>query len=199
MVVLDCDDEEAAAWVEAHCPPSPMLVTTPGDGLHAYFRENPDLPLGPMVDVLGLQLDVRAGVSYAVAPEAWSREHRRRWRFAAGPVPPAELPMLPAEPFHGLIRAPPPPPSRIVAPDTGDHARLIRRAAAYLDTIEGAVSGCRGHDKTLYAACALVQKFGLSIEEAWPLFLQYNLRCEPPWDERSLMRKLQEAVRLGLR
>ena len=40
----------------------------------------------------------------------------------------------------------------------------------------------------------LVWGFGLSPEEAMPLMLEYNQRCEPPWTERDLWHKLRSAV-----
>src|SRR5690606_18014370 len=94
VVVLDCDDEASAEWVVRSCPDTPMLVETPRGGVHAYYRENPELPIGPRQKVLGMALDIKARMSLAIAPDAWSRQHQRRWRFAAGPVPPEELPVL---------------------------------------------------------------------------------------------------------
>ena len=41
---------------------------------------------------------------------------------------------------------------------------MVRRARAYLARVEGAVSGQRGHDRTMRAAGILIQKFGLTID-----------------------------------
>jgi hypothetical protein len=68
----------------------------------------------------------------------------------------------------------------------------LERARAYLAKIPSAISGAGGHDKTFTAACALV-RFGLSASEAWPLLLEYNARCSPPWNERELEHKLRDA------
>lgn len=57
-----------------------------------------------------------------------------------------------------------------------------------------AVAGQRGHSATFRAVCVLVHGFALSTEEAWPFALDYNSRCMPPWSERDLKRKLNEAV-----
>jgi hypothetical protein len=43
----------------------------------------------------------------------------------------------------------------------------------------------------------LVWGFGLSESEAFPLFLEYNARCDPPWSEHELMRMLKSAVTRG--
>ena len=71
---------------------------------------------------------------------------------------------------------------------------LVRRARAYLASVEGAISGQGGHDKTFRAACILVQKFGLDFERAWPLFKEWNEQCEPPWSDAELTHKLRDAI-----
>jgi hypothetical protein len=71
---------------------------------------------------------------------------------------------------------------------------LIDRARKYLAKIEPAISGQHGHDATFKVACVLVWGFGLSPEDAFPFFAEYNARCIPPWSERDLRRKLIEAL-----
>jgi len=58
----------------------------------------------------------------------------------------------------------------------------------------GAISGAGGHDQTFAVACKLVE-FGLSPDDAWPLLLEYNHRCQPQWSERELRHKLEDAFR----
>jgi len=51
------------------------------------------------------------------------------------------------------------------------------------------------HNRTMYAAACLVQKFGLTIEQAWPLMLEFNdTKCSPKWTARELLHKLESAV-----
>lgn len=70
----------------------------------------------------------------------------------------------------------------------------VERARAYVTRMPGAVSGAGGHDQTFAAACKLVE-FGLSPDEAWPLLLEFNQRCQPQWSERELRHKLEDAFR----
>ncbi len=70
----------------------------------------------------------------------------------------------------------------------------LRRAAAYLARIPGAVSGQRGHDQTFHAACVLVKGFGLTIDEARPLLHDWNKSCTPPWNSAELEHKLKSAA-----
>lgn len=76
--------------------------------------------------------------------------------------------------------------------------RVRERAAKYLAAMPPAVSGAGGHSATLTAASAMVNGFALPHEEAYGLLLeQYNPRCEPPWSEPDLRRKVSEAAKLG--
>jgi putative DNA primase/helicase len=74
-----------------------------------------------------------------------------------------------------------------------DLTKIQDRARAYLSKIEPAVSGQRGHDRTFRVACALVLGFGLAVEEALPLLTEWNERCQPPWTEKELLHKLEDA------
>ncbi len=57
----------------------------------------------------------------------------------------------------------------------------------------GAVSGQSGHNDTFQAACILVQGFGLSPEQAWPLMVEFNAKCSPQWSDKELRHKLSGA------
>jgi RecA-family ATPase len=66
-------------------------------------------------------------------------------------------------------------------------------ARNYLAKMDPAVSGQGGHGQTFHAACVLVNGFGLTRDESRPLLQEYNLRCQPQWNERDLEHKLTEA------
>jgi len=69
---------------------------------------------------------------------------------------------------------------------------VYERAARYLATIPGAVSGQGGHAQTFKAALAIAG-FDLPASDAWQLAMEYNARCSPPWTEKELRRKLDDA------
>jgi AAA domain/Bifunctional DNA primase/polymerase, N-terminal len=76
-----------------------------------------------------------------------------------------------------------------------DHARLLKRARAYLNKCDHAISGQGGHDITYRVACKLVGQFCLSENDALDLLMNdYNPRCEPPWSEQELLHKVQSAL-----
>lgn len=72
--------------------------------------------------------------------------------------------------------------------------KIVKRAAAYVERIEPAVSGQRGHSRTFRVACVLAQRFGLTREEAMPILEEFNQRCTPPWREKDLARKYDQAA-----
>lgn len=84
-------------------------------------------------------------------------------------------------------------PSRPTTSSTRSDDDTIRRARAYIEKLPPAVSGSGGHNTTFHAACVLVLGFGLNPESAYPILAEWNTRCTPPWSDRDLRRKLDEA------
>jgi bifunctional DNA primase/polymerase-like protein len=68
------------------------------------------------------------------------------------------------------------------------------RATKYLATIEPAIAGSGGHDKTFAAACRVGPGFDLPPEITLRLLRDhYNPRCEPPWSDAELEHKVNHA------
>jgi hypothetical protein len=77
-------------------------------------------------------------------------------------------------------------------------ANLDKRVRAYMATLPIAISGQRGHDTTFKVAIALIQGWGLSLDEARPYLEVYNALCQPPWSAKELEHKLADAVKAPL-
>lgn len=74
------------------------------------------------------------------------------------------------------------------------------RARAYLSKLPPSIKGCRGSDALFEAAQSLVRGFGFSEADAFPLLLEWNAtHATPPWSERELRHKLQDADRSSRR
>lgn len=82
-------------------------------------------------------------------------------------------------------------------PDFRSETAVMERARRYLAKLPGAVSGQNGHDRTFHAACVLVQGFALSEGEAYDVLAEWNMGCQPPWSERELRHKLEDAAQAG--
>jgi P4 family phage/plasmid primase-like protien len=85
----------------------------------------------------------------------------------------------------------------VVFPSANSHgANLtdrVTRATAYLDNMAGAIEGQNGHAQTFDAACVLVKGFDLAPGHARPILMGWNQKCQPPWSDYDLDRKLEEA------
>lgn len=73
----------------------------------------------------------------------------------------------------------------------------IERARRYIAKMPPAISGSGGHNQTYAVARTLYNDFALERSDAWTLLSDYNLRCEPPWDEKDLAHKLDSAIKAG--
>lgn len=83
-----------------------------------------------------------------------------------------------------------------------DRLRVISRAMEYAVTMDPSMDHDSPGDGALYRfACHMVRTppngFGLAIEEAWPIALMFNQRCQPAWREDVVRRKLVEARKKG--
>lgn len=67
LVVVDCDDAEAEAWVASHLPQTPLRVRTGGGGLHLYYR-HPGGRVPNRAKVGGMRLDVRGDGGQVLGP-----------------------------------------------------------------------------------------------------------------------------------
>lgn len=72
---------------------------------------------------------------------------------------------------------------------------VIERARRYVEKMPIAVSGENGSAKTFNVACKLIKGFDLSINDALELMKDYSSRCDPPWSEKELLHKLEDAKR----
>lgn len=73
----------------------------------------------------------------------------------------------------------------------------LERARRYTAVIEPAISGQGGSKITSKVAMALVKGFGLNESHAIELIREFNARCQPPWNEKELLRKIQWAQKQG--
>lgn len=72
---------------------------------------------------------------------------------------------------------------------------MLERARRYVAATPPAVQGQAGDAATFRLACRLVQRFGLSEDDAFLLLLAWNAPCRPPWTEQELKAKLRSALR----
>lgn len=193
LVVFDCDDPEKVERVLAECGPTPHHLRTPRGGSHLAYRRRKGVAVHNQVRVRGLPIDIRTDGGLELLPPSRTEHGSYEW-LGAGLQPRTELPLA----RIGWTRERSRKQTRRVievVPGEADRRHLVARARAYLACIPGAVSGQGGHNATFRVACILVKRFQLTDREAWPLLLEWNQKCEPPWSERDLLHKISDALR----
>jgi hypothetical protein len=194
LLVVDIDAKDAESFAEAkrrveECLPDGLvcpIVRTRSGGEHWYFRL-PECGMSNRAHVDGLPLDVRGTGGYVVAPPtpgySWS-------------VSPYDCELPDAPPALLALLAMPRPQAHVPAEhrERGPgFSYVVERARRYIARMDAAVSGQSGHSHTYEAACKLVWGFGLDDCDAWDILCEYNQRCDPPWTEKELRHKLEDA------
>lgn len=92
----------------------------------------------------------------------------------------------------GWRRSEPKPAAPAPSADWHPNSYDIRRARAYIRKMGPAIEGDGGDQHTYEVCCALLDF--VDEETAWPILLDWNRTCRPPWGEQGLRRKLREAA-----
>jgi hypothetical protein len=190
-VVVDVDTRHngEALLLELAAGPLPRTRTarTGGGGWHLWFSD-------PDPAELRGRLGARSGVDlkklggYVVAPPSIHPDTGRAYRWVTDPR--LELAQLPAcLRRHGLR-----PQAPTVAPASPCRGDVSRRLQAWLAKRPPAVSGQHGHDHTFATALNVLRLADGDVDAAFAALRVWNLTCQPPWSERDLARKLQQAA-----
>jgi putative DNA primase/helicase len=203
------------AWLAGRGWPEPVLADS-GNGYHLLYRI--DLPkedgglvknvlegLAARFDSEAVKIDTKVfnpsrivklyGTVARKGTSLRERPHRRTGVLAV----PEEIRLVSREQLEAVagervrpaeVAATPRSTSPLAAALRSD---LLRRARNYLMKVPPAVSGESGHNQTFKAACVLM-RFGLTREEALPVLKEWNETCQPPWEEKELLHKLEDAA-----
>lgn len=199
LLVLDVDPRngglESLAELEAEHGPLPDTCqqATPSGGFHYVFKHAPGL--SNSAGKLGPGLDIRTdGGQFVVAPSKTTGPYR--WVKAPWDVPPAEAPAWLVERLsRAQISDSAAPSDRGWFPPASE--AVLDAARSALDRHGPAIEGDGGDTHTMQAAAILAHDFALTDEEAWPLLVEWNADCQPPWEEDDLRTKLRNGARYG--
>lgn len=193
LVVLDVDSYKPGAKAAFDAlaldlgVPDTLTVATPGGGAHYYYQG----VASSSVAKIGPGIDTRGQGGYVVLPDstidgkpyhvARQEDMARMPTWIADKAGRAAEPKVEAAPTYDLDQ-----------PAAIDAARHYLRADA-----PPAIEGQGGDMKTLHTAM-LLKDMGVSQEQCLELMLsEYNPRCDPPWDDDQLERKVANAYRYG--
>lgn len=71
---------------------------------------------------------------------------------------------------------------------------VAERCRKYVSKMDPAIAGQGGHDSAWHAAQAIFRGFALPKPQGWPILLEFNSRCSPPWTEADLEHKADDAL-----
>lgn len=115
------------------------------------------------------------------------------WLEALAAELPAEAPPAPTPP-PAIPDRPEPDGGKGLVARAAVGPEVIDRARAYLATCAPAVSGSGGHNQTFKVCCKIGPGFNLTPEAAYKLLWEeYNPACVPPWSEKELRHKVEDA------
>ncbi len=199
--VLDVDrknGKDGEAWLEEMDLPPTRTIGTASGGYHLYYLA-PDFPVpsdntgwvAEGVDVKGTRgFVVGPGTpGYSVLidrpmaePPAWLVARLRDL---------AAKRLVRSDKTRGEAKVKP------VDPGTPEFIRRLQIANDYLAKAPPCVSGKGGHAQLWSVALYLCRTLELPEDVALLALQPYNDRCDPPWSEKDLMYKLDQAVRKG--
>jgi len=91
----------------------------------------------------------------------------------------------------------PPKPVRVLNNTAPNETNKIERARRYAAKCIPAVSGSGGHKQTWSVCCSVVRGFDLDDHEALYVLNEWNNTCDPPWSDRDLLHKINDARTKG--
>jgi hypothetical protein len=186
FVVLDFDGPQGLAMRDSLNLPETLIARSGSGGAHYVYRLQPWQSADEITDHSpGLKWDVKKRGQVVVAPSVHASGGTYEW---TNEVPPAALPDVIYERIRKQRR---PPPEARTRPTTS----MLERARAYVSTMPSAIAGAGGHSATWNVARKLAQDFALAELDAWDVLCEYNRRCDPPWSEKELRHKLDDAYR----
>jgi hypothetical protein len=199
LIVIDIDGADNS-WladdVDKQTDLAHVVSLTPSGGRHHIFRQPEGKNWRNTASRIAPKVDTRANGGYIVAPP--SVVSGKPYRWAPGmelSMPAVELPQPPAwltdilDNLRGNLQTTPQ--HQPLAPEANGH----KRALAYLDAMPPAISGQGGHNVTYAAATMLVHGFEIPQDRALEMLsAHYNPRCAPPWTEKELRHKVQDAA-----
>jgi hypothetical protein len=187
---------EALAKMEAQhgSLPRTPTVRSGSDGQHRYFRWPQGVEIHNHRNHRKVPIDVRGESGLAVAPPSRNAKGAYVWEIRPDECEIAEAPAWLVEWCMDESASTPPPPKTSISKMKIRGASIEDRAIAYLAKMSPAISGSGGHDQTFEAARVVVYGFDLGVEAGFVLLRDhYNPRCQPPWCEKDLRHKCQDA------
>lgn len=194
FVVIDFDGAEGQATLDSFesegIIPKTLRAKSGSGGTHLFYELAPHQDVSRLSDRSKILpgLDIKKEGQVLAAPSRHVSGGYYEWIDA---VPIVRLPDALFEKIKTKNKAPvtAPPPVSIASGNN-----IVERARAYVARMPAAISGQGGHNATYNVARKLLKDMpDLPESSAWSILLEYNQRCEPPWSEKELRHKFDDA------
>lgn len=200
FIVLDVDPrnggDAALAALEAKHGPLPLTTEQrTGSGGRHFLFQHPGFSVTNSASKLGPGLDIRGDGGQIVLSPSRTPAGSYAWTHAPWDVPPAPAPAWVLAPL-GRTSATAAPQERGHFPRASEE--LLDAAREALREHGPSVDGKGGGHHAVIAAAILTHDFALTEDEAWPLFLEWNETCVPPWTDLDDLRvRLSRGLKYG--
>lgn len=198
IVVVDGDSRQACEYIEETCTATPMVVQT-RKGRHYYYR-HPGTKIPNACRVLDIPpVDLRGDGGLVIGPGS-THPSGHVYHLADGSdlTPPPDLPVYEEAWFPDAVKAEPTSFVRPVLHFGGPSEKdAYEQAVRYMNGVPGAITGAGGDNHTYIQACRLVRGFDLTDDQALDILREWNLRCQPAWDDADLAAKVRHARAYG--
>ena len=174
--------------------PDTFIVETTTGGFHQYGKGHAPSSVGRIADGVDVRGNMGGKAGYVVGPGSTLivDGEVKEYRVVEG-NPIAEMPQW-------LIDAAQAPVKEAAAPERDvaeDEPAALLTAKGIISTYPVAVEGKGGDEHTYKLCCKLIRDLHISTGTAFTLLQDWNSKCEPPWEEDELRKKLANAADYG--
>lgn len=166
-------------------------ASTPSGGSHFYFAPPAGDRINRTIGRFAPHIDVLGWGGYAVAPPSKVEGvGDYEWVTERDPVEPSAWVAARMQELSKPETSKEP----VVSPRwTKEVVDVAERARRYVEAMQIAISGAGGHNALFAVACTVSVGFALPDPVAIELLRYYSAKCQPPWTERELFHKLNQA------
>lgn len=185
-----CEPQEGIAKATKHGLPCPTLVISSGHGTHLFWRlANKEAPQTLVSTVAGIARLIGADPSVADAARILRLPGFYNWKNPENPIKAAIHSGNPIQyNLSDLTFAIPVP----VVTEMPSIPESAHNAWTYLQKVDGSMEG--GRHNAAVRASRILRDFGLSVQAAEPLILQWNAsKNTPPLPEKELLNTLESS------
>lgn len=184
LLVVDVDaKKDGIATAKGLDLPGTLTAKTPGGGYHLFYRKPGGVKNS--VGLIGQGVDIRSNGGYVVAVGSVVSGKRYTWVRGEeiADAPPWLVEKCGAAREKKANRADD-------LPDVIDTDEACRKAETWLEFRDPAIEGSGG-DEWTYKTLARLRDLAVPRDRVMEVLADWNERCEPPWDDEELERKVE--------